>query len=379
MTERRAVAIVGAGIAGFATGLALRKAGLCVEVFEKAPELRASGGALLLWSNALHALGSLGLADPVLRVGTVVEQTEFRTDRGELLWTMPVGDLSHAAGAPTLLISRAELIEILAGAFGSAPMMGKRCVDFAIEGGGVELRFDDGDRVRSDALVGADGLHSMVRAQTLGDKPARSAGQVAWVGIVDYAHPLLAPGRTVATVGRGLRFWAGGIGQRKVYWYATVREEAADVASMRGLAALFRGFHAPVCDLILATEATAVVRTPVRDRPPARTWGHGPVTLVGDAAHPSTPDLGQGACQALEDAVALGNAVSRASGFGAAFEAYQRRRLDRTARVTNLSWLTAVQSMTADALSCRVRNLGMRTVLPGLARAELARILASRS
>jgi 2-polyprenyl-6-methoxyphenol hydroxylase-like FAD-dependent oxidoreductase len=195
---------------------------------------------------------------------------------------------------------------------------------------------------------------------------------------VDFVHPLLAPGRTVATVGRGLRFWAGGIGHGKIYWYATVREEAAGVQSMRSLAALYRQFHPPIYDIILATPEGSVMKTPVRDRPPARTWSQGLVTLVGDAAHPSTPDLGQGACQALEDAVALGSAVSRGRGLGPAFEEYQRARLDRTARVTNLSWLTAVQSMAADSIACRIRDFGMRTLLPGLARAELGWVLGAR-
>jgi 2-polyprenyl-6-methoxyphenol hydroxylase-like FAD-dependent oxidoreductase len=378
MAVGREIAVIGAGVAGLSAGLALRGAGHHVEIFEKAPAIRASGGALLLWSNALRALEALGVAEPVLRAGTLVQTTEFRTHDGRLLWAMPVAELSHRAGAPTLLIPRAELLEILSGAFGPV-QLGRQCVDFDEEGDRVLIRFEDGSLHRCDALVGADGLHSFVRSRALGSTALRSAKQMAWVGIVDYTHPLLAPGTTVATVGRGLRFWAGGIGGGKIYWYATVRDAAADVHSMRELASLFQHFHAPVSALITATEPAAVVRTPVRDRPPARSWGRGPVTLIGDAAHPATPDLGQGACQALEDAVALVTAVTRHSNLPAAFEAYQRARLDRTARITNLSWLTAVQSMSADPIACRVRDLGMRTLLPTLARGELAWILGARA
>jgi 2-polyprenyl-6-methoxyphenol hydroxylase-like FAD-dependent oxidoreductase len=368
------IAVIGGGIGGLGVALGLQRAGISVTLFEQADRLRASGGALLLWSNGMRALGALGLADEVASIATIVEHTDFRTADGRSMWVMPVGELSRAAGSPTVLITRAELLGILASAVGEhAVRCSERCVQVVPGNDSVELRMQNGTSERFDGVIGADGLHSTVRAALLGETPPRRAGHVAWVGIADHVTTHLPIGRTVATIGQGLRFCCAALVRDRVFWYAAVGARDA-VTEPTDLARCFRGFHQPVEEVIRATRSAAMVRTEVRDRAPVRSWSNGCVTLLGDAAHPSTPDLGQGACQALESAVHLSVEVARSS-VPIAFARYQRTRLDRSAKITNFAWLTALQSMSTNPLVSGLRTLAFRTLLPTVATTELERIL----
>jgi 2-polyprenyl-6-methoxyphenol hydroxylase-like FAD-dependent oxidoreductase len=204
---------------------------------------------------------------------------------------------------------------------------------------------------------------------------------VAFVGIARSAGAALAPGVPVATVGAGLRFWAGPMRDDRVYWYATVRDSDgigpdADEARRR-LLDLFGSWHAPIGDLLASTGSDEIVRAPVVDRAPVDRWGEGRVTLLGDAVHPCTPDLGQGACQALESAVVLAESLASDADAVQALRRYEARRIRRTARVTQLSWVTAMQSAVDQPIACAVRDLGVRTLLGRVARPELAWLLAA--
>lgn len=240
-------------------------------------------------------------------------------------------------------------------------------------------RFEGGAERGAEILIGADGLRSTVRARLFRDEPLRDTGQVACVGIARWDGDELTLGTPVATVGRGLRFWAARMRGGLVYWYATVMasdgvDPPAGDAKAR-LLELFGRWHAPIREVIEATDASAIIRTRIRDRSPARAWGAGRVTLVGDAAHPCTPDLGQGACQAIESALVLAQCVRAGGAAQAALRTYERRRMRRTAAITQLSWLTATQSAVSDPIACRVRDLGVRFLLRPIAMKELVWVL----
>ncbi len=342
------IAVAGGGIAGLATAVALRSEGHTVDVYERRED-PAQGGALLLWSNALHALGELGLADAVLARSTPAHVAEFRDLHGRPLWSLPLQALSRRAGAPTVVVSRGDLIGALRHAAGDALTTGRRVVGGRDDGDRVVPRFEDGSEgPPADALLGADGLNSAVREQLFGDEPPRPLGQVAWVATVDHPALRLPIGTSVTWVGPGLRFWLSNLGER-LYWYTTAVDRperpAPEAGDHAGLIALHREFVAPVPQLIEATPPEAVLRTVIRDRPPRVGWGRGRVYLVGDAAHAMTPDLGQGACQALEDAVVLGRTLGRIPDVVAALDCYEAERRERTAFLTRLAHLAAQRSM----------------------------------
>ena len=189
-------------------------------------------------------------------------------------------------------------------------------------------RFDDGRETRGDLLVGADGLRSVVRSALFGPERPRYGGYTAWRAVTRFDHARVTPGETW---GRGRRFGQWGMTGARIYWYATesVPEGEGDPPEGRkqGLLKLFRGWHEPVEDLIEATDESAILRNDVYDRPALRRWSVGRVTLLGDAAHPMTPDMGQGACQAIEDAVVLADCLTRWSEVAEALRAYESLRI----------------------------------------------------
>ncbi|WP_437714807.1 FAD-dependent monooxygenase [Sorangium sp. So ce448] len=376
----RPVLIVGAGIAGLSAALALKRRGIPFAIVERAASLRTGGGGLLVWANGIVALRRLGLDEAVIAAGAPIEATEFRTWHGAPIWQLPVGAMGRRCGAPSIVIARSDLMGVLAGALDRGVVqLGERCTGFTEHGRGVRVEFASGTSIEASSLIAADGIHSAIRARMFGEEPLRSAYQDAWVGIAPYSHASVVPGRAVATVGRGLRFWAAPIRNGRVYWYATVSDAALDggqpASSKRDLIDLFRSAHTPVADLIDATDDASLIRVRVQDREPLPYWGHGRVTLAGDAAHPTTPDLGQGACQAIEDAVSLSDHLASGAGVAPALRAYERERVRRTARITNLSWAVAVQSAPADPAFCTLRDVALRTVIPRIAEAELGWIL----
>ncbi len=376
----RPVVIVGAGIAGLAAAIGLEQRGIPVRVFERATAPRAGGGGLLLWANGIRALRSLGLAAEVVNAGGAIEVTEFRTWRGVPMWRLPVARIGRGQGSPSVVVARADLMNILVRAKGPGSIeFGCECTGFSPGEGRVHVELADGRTLEASALLAADGIHSSVRARLLGQEATRSAEQDAWVGIAEGAPVALPPREAIAIVGSGLRFWAASIGRRRIHWYATVSDAALKggppVTTPQGLREMFRGAEGPAVALIEATDLGALVRTRVQDRAPVASWTSGRVALMGDAAHPSTPDLGQGACQALEDAACIQGKLPGASSVEAALLGYERERLRRTRRITNLSWAVAIQTARADPFFCGLRDLSLSTFFPRIAEPELAWIL----
>jgi 2-polyprenyl-6-methoxyphenol hydroxylase-like FAD-dependent oxidoreductase len=368
--------VVGAGIGGLATAVALGRRGFRTTVYERAPEIRATGGALILWSNALKALDALGLREAVLRADSAqeLETTEFRNAAGEHLTTLPVGEMSRRQGRETLVIARRELLALLHDAAARAATIRCGVGLCSVRQGpdGVAVRLDDGTEERSSFVVGADGLNSSLRGWLGLDAAVRRVGQDMWVGVNSRTPPLIDAGQSVATVGRGARSWYALLGDGRVFWYATIRDDGgAPADTLARLAERFAGWHAPVQRLIGETAVEDAVRTAMCDRLPRRPWGRGAVTLLGDAAHAVTPDLGQGACQALESAVALAKSVSSGAPVATALARYEAARFARVSDVNRLSWLVATTSSVADATLCAARDAAMRLGLRGAAMTQL--------
>lgn len=371
--ERWRVGIVGGGIGGLAAAVALRARGADVTVFERARR-QHQGVALLIWGNAMKVLASFGVADELMRVASPIEVTHVRNPAGELISELPIGEWSRRAQMPSVVMRRADLVRVLAARVGRDVVReGMELRSFVQAGDSVRARFADGSEEAFDVLIGADGLSSAVRAQLLGDEPPRALRQQAWVGFAKTPPGLLAAGVATATVGRGPRFWSAPL-RDGAFWYATLNDLVDD-----GRAALrraFGGWHAPIGALVEATADADLVTTRIRDRAPASRWGEGRVTLLGDAAHASTPDLGQGACQAIESASVLAACIERADDIEPGLRAYERARMERTATISRLCWLTSVNSTLENPLLCGLRDAAMRVGLRTVARGHLEWILA---
>ena len=371
------VGIIGGGIGGLAAAIALSARGAEVRVFERADDRRREGVALLLWANAMKALGLLGIYEAVRERASAIEVTEVRNSRGDLLCELPIGEWSRSGDAPTVAIRRPNLVSALARALPPEVVSaGAVFTSFAVHSGTVVARFANGDELGLDVLIGADGLRSTVRAQLLGHTPPRPLHQRAWVGIARGVRGLLRAGVTTATIGRGPRFWAAPLDDDAAFWYATINDGSNPSNGVDRLSRELAGWHAPIEDLLAATSDDDVTHTRIWDRPPVDRWGEGPVTLLGDAAHAATPDLGQGACQAIESAAVLAACLDRSSTIVEGLRDYERRRIERTATIARMCWLMSMHTTINNAALCSVRDAAIRIGLRRLARGHLTWILA---
>jgi 2-polyprenyl-6-methoxyphenol hydroxylase-like FAD-dependent oxidoreductase len=372
--------VVGAGIGGLAAALALDAAGCQVTVVERGPGHRDQAGTgLTLWTNGVTALRHLGVGDAIATVGSPLHHFENLTADGRHIATWPVGELSRRLGAPNLSVLRGDLREVLLAAARERPALRLRFGP-AVEsvtpdpGGGATLTFADGSTEAFEVVVGADGVNSVVRDAVVGTRPPRYAGYPVWRGLADVGEDVVPAGVHRQLWGRGARFGFYRVGTpSQVYWWATTARAAEDcdptAPQLKDVTALFEGFRAPVLDVLAATDEVHVLLTRVYHNPPLRHWGRGRITLLGDAAHAMTFNVGQGACQALEDAVVLGALVGEAAEAGGPpeqalrrFEAVRRPRTDplvqRARRIGEIA-------LWKGARSCRGRDALLRAVLNG--------------
>lgn len=343
------IAIAGGGIGGLAVAIALRDRGLDVTVHEQTRVYKSVGDAINCTPNAVKALRALGLGDLVREHGF---QPDIRINRdwssGEATSTIPFGATLEAAhGAPLLAWRRSELVQALADRFGADLVEhGARTVGVTQAADTATLTFEDGTSVTADAVIGADGIHSVVREHVAGNTPPTYTGIVAYRTLVETGRlegilddddlrsfvKWWGPDRTsqVVTypVGDGTEFFV----------FATHADESSveswsapgDVTEMR---AAFADWHPHARAILDATDG--VLKTALHDRDPLPTWTRGRVTLLGDACHPMTPFMAQGAAMALEDAVVLAACVGEtpAADLASAFDAYEAIRRPRTDRV----------------------------------------------
>jgi 2-polyprenyl-6-methoxyphenol hydroxylase-like FAD-dependent oxidoreductase len=375
--------VIGAGIGGLSAAIALRKAGVETVVFERARELKEIGAGLSLMSNATRALNGLGLTPDALRgIGVPIRVAEIRTSRGEVLSRIPTWQLGEKVGAQSVAVHRADLQGALLRELGDeAVRLDAACVSFEQDSGGVRAFLADGTEERADLLVGADGLRSKIRQGLLGDGAPRYAGYTTWRAVVEPECQLVPAGEAWEVWGRGVRFICAQVGRGRVYWAVSksAQEGEHDVptgAVKDALLELCAGWLEPVEGLIAATEKAAILQTDIYDRDPVRVrWGKGRVTLLGDAAHPMTPDLGQGACQAIEDAVALVECLKERENIEAALELYEARRTRRTAAIVRGSRRLGRIAQLQNPLACRLRDAALRALPARLEMKQLEAVI----
>lgn len=329
--------IIGAGPGGLTAAIALRQAGFDATVYERANTWREIGSGLTLWPNAMKALDQLGLVEALLAVSLPSSGIAMRACSGELLFNVPPHEkVEELFGVRGVAIHRAELLDVLLNALGRENVkMGALCKGFVQDAESATAIFSDGQRARGHLIIGADGIKSAIRAQLFGPTKLRYAGYTVWRGVTEFK---LEESAGLMTMGRGAQFGFFPMTRNRVYWFASANapEGGKDwpVGRKQELIGRFGGWHKPIRAIIEATDESAILRNDIYDREPLSRWGEGRITLLGDAAHPATPNLGQGACQAIEDSVILASCVRDSQEIVKGLAAYAARRRRRTAAIT---------------------------------------------
>ncbi|MGZ8801797.1 MAG: FAD-dependent oxidoreductase, partial [Mycobacterium sp.] len=324
------ITVIGAGIAGLATAVALRRTGNDVTVIEQRTGTM-TGAGISIWPNALAALDEIGLGDGVRRAGGRVTAGAMRWRDGTWLRRPSAQRIVSALGEPLVVVRRSALTDILRSALpADAVETGVTATGLVIHDSSVQITLSDSQIREADAVVGADGVNSAVARTLNGPLPSRYVGYTAWRGVAAYP---LDPTLAGETMGNGTEVGHVPLGPDHTYWFAT--ERVPEGSSAPGgdhayLAAKLASWAAPIPQLIASTDPADLLRNDLFDRAQPRHWSRGPAVLVGDAAHPMRPHLGQGGCQGLEDAAILARFVELSPNLPTAFVRFgefRRRRV----------------------------------------------------
>ena len=360
---RKKAIIVGGGIGGLSVGIALQRIGIDVTVFERADELLAVGSALPLWSNALRSLQKLGMSDAIEAIGASVNAGSITTWQGDILCDLRTEDLLKRLGTINSVVHRAELHAALLAALGKEKVsLGKTCIGFTQDETGACVRFADGEEACGDLIIGADGLHSVLRSQLFGARKPRYAGYTCWRGI---AH-IERTGLETWAWGKGYQFGITPMSNGRAYWFAQryTPEGATDKPGgrKREVLELFHDWHDPIPAVIESTDETNILRNDVYESKHLHHWSAGRVALLGDAAHAMTPNLGQGGCLAIEDAVVLGECLKANPDIASALKSYEKRRIRRVNNIGTLANLIGRVVQIGNPTVCGIRDAVVKRV-----------------
>lgn len=357
--------IIGAGIAGLTTAIALQRAGIEAVIFEAAPEIKAIGAGLALSANALKAFDRLGLKQAVIEQGRLLDSFTVYDQKGKPITRVDSKAIGTKYGVDNFTIHRAALHMLLLSRIDPTRVyINKRVTEVEQKAGKVIVTFQDDTTHETDFLVAADGVHSPIRKKLVPDSMPRYSGYTCWRAVIDNSSLKLT--ETSETWGQKGRFGITPLAGNKIYWYACINGPQNDSRlrqyKVADLQDHFRDFHDPIPSIIQQTKDVNLIWSDITDLTPLQQFTFENVVLIGDAAHATTPNMGQGACQAIEDAVVLADELNGASDIQKAFRQFEQRRLKRTHYIVNASWKVGKIAQWDNKLLIAIRNFLFRRI-----------------
>lgn len=329
--------VIGGGIGGMSSAIALEKAGIDVEVFEAVQEMKPVGAAISIWPNGVKCLNALGMKTALRKLGGNMAYMAYHDGTtGVSLTRFSMAPLVQQVGESPCPVARAELQAMLIDTFGRERVQfGKRVIQVEQSECGVIATFSDNSQTHGDFLIAADGTHSVIREYVLEQKlERRYAGYVNWNGLVTIDERVAPADQWTTFVGDGKRVSLMPVSGNRFYFFFDVplpKGLPQDRSTVKAdLTGYFQGWAEPVQQLIAAINPDTTNRVEIHDIEPFSRFVKGRVALLGDAAHSTTPDIGQGGCAAMEDAVVLAATLaSHSLGIEDALLRYQARRVER--------------------------------------------------
>ena len=363
-TIHMTIDIIGAGIGGLTVAIALQSKGFDTRIYEQAPQIQPVGAGIILANNAMQVYERLGMKERLADQGNPI--SSMRITKADLrpLSSVSLKYFEKKFGVQNVAIHRGLLQKTLLEALPPHTVFtDKKLV--RIESGRLgKIHFSDGSDEYSELVIGADGIHSAVRQQLFPRAKIREAKQVCWRGVTDFELPAEIRHDLTEAWGKGDRFGFVQIGPRRVYWYALKSyRKTADEFPDEHLTEYFKAYHPLVRDLLQATPAEEIHTAEITDLAPIKTWWKDNACLIGDAAHATTPNLGQGACQAIEGAYVLAECLDK-YGVDEAFRHYNKIRLGKAHLVVNTSYMLGKMAHLKNPWLRRLRNTLIQRVPP---------------
>ncbi len=380
MPKNLDICIIGGGIAGLTTAIALQQVGFQIKIYEAVSQIKKVGAGILIAPNAMQVLDRLGLADKVVAAGNVLTAIQVVDQDGQGIAAGDQKKFQTKYGYLTTAIHRAKLQDILLSEIPSNRFMtGKKCHDLESDGYKIKAYFTDGMCVEGQVLLGADGIHSVVRQYLFPTVQLRYSGETSWRGIAEIdLGTVFRSTATEAWGPGGYRFGFIPLTPKTVYWYAVKKTLSAGQDQpdtlIGDLLSFYHDFADPITDIIQATPSDKIVRTDLHDFQPLRTWYANRICLIGDAAHATTPNMGQGGCQAIEDSWVLARCLQTVDNVKEAFHIFQTLRLPKARYVVNTSYQIGKMAQIEGTLAQSLRNFMMRMTLPSIQTRQLEKL-----
>ncbi|AZB11268.1 monooxygenase [Chryseobacterium sp. G0162] len=329
------ISIIGAGIGGLTLGNVLKQNGYDFTIYESAPEIKPVGAGIMMAVNAMQIFDKLGLKEKIEKAGNKIHRITLSNESMKPFSKTEILELEKQYNSCNVAIHRAELQRILAENLNERSIQLNYSLQKIEKKENYILDFENGNQIESTIVFGADGIKSSIRDQILKAGSIRSSGQKCWRGLVDFELPEQYHHEAFEMWGKGKRFGFVKISEKKVYWYACINEKSFSRYSE--IAYIFRDFDDLVLNLIEATAKENIICNSISDLTPIPKWYTENLCLIGDAAHATTPNMGQGACQAIEDAYVLGRLLEKNKDFNAIFEEFQKIRRKKVDYIVNTS------------------------------------------
>lgn len=330
------ISIIGGGIGGLTLGNILKQNNLDFAIYESAPELKPVGSGIMMAINAMQIFDRLGLKEKIETAGNIIHGISITDKKLKLISTTNVLELEKKYNSCNVAIHRAELQRILAENISFENIQLNHSLSKISKEEDFILNFENGNKIESKIVFGADGIKSKVRNQMIQLGKIRTANQICWRGLVDLELPEKFHHEAIEAWGKGKRFGFVKMSEKKLYWYAVINQ--TKYQNNLQLVDYFNDFHPLILTIIEATSSENIIINEIVDLSPIPKWYSKNLCLIGDSAHATTPNMGQGACQAVEDAYIIGKLLENSKNYNQIFEEFQKIRRKKVDNVVRTSW-----------------------------------------
>ena len=353
--------IIGAGIGGLTTAIALEQKGIKTRLFEQAEQIKPVGAGIILANNAMQVYEKLGLRKIIEENGNPISSMNITKSNLKPLSKIDLSYFEKKHNTKNIAIHRGTLQQILIDKLKSTKInLNHKLTSIVENTSGYYLKFENGEQIQSSSVIGADGLNSIIRQNLFPNNSIRNANQICWRGVTVHKLPTKFKNELNEAWGKSERFGFVQIAENKVYWYALKAfKKSRNEFSINDLEQYFSKYNSVIKDIIKSTKKEQINTAEILDLKPTNVWFKENVCLIGDSAHATTPNMGQGACQAIEDAFVLSECLYK-YGITKAFSEYQRLRLSKAHQVVKASWLVGKMAHLRNPILIGLRNQMLR-------------------